>query len=252
MEGRPTRTRVIPMEDPLIDGRIGRNTMQRADPVRALVFLFPLFFCIAWLGFKKIPNTLYFSLIREDGLLESFEAVFFFAGGILAMAAARRLRDSGTGSRVGFFALLGAGMFLAALEEISWGQRFFHIPSPGFFRNHNTQGETTVHNLRFFQNLLPFAYIGAGLAGMLSWLAVRSAGRKIRETVSACVPDWTLALYFVPVFLIYLYIELACNGIGGCIIGRFIQWRDQEPAEFLMAMGLFLFVLKAHRNSQKP
>lgn len=47
------------------------------------------------------------------------------------------------------FVVLGLGLFLffAAGEEISWGQRIFGIKSSEFFKEHNSQGETNLHNL---------------------------------------------------------------------------------------------------------
>jgi hypothetical protein len=38
-------------------------------------------------------------------------------------------------------------LFFAAGEEISWGQRIFHIKSSEFFKERNSQGETNLHNL---------------------------------------------------------------------------------------------------------
>ena len=38
-------------------------------------------------------------------------------------------------------------LFFGAGEEISWGQRIFGIRSPGYFKQHNSQGETNIHNL---------------------------------------------------------------------------------------------------------
>jgi len=48
----------------------------------------------------------------------------------------------------GFF-LFALGMFLDAMEEISWGQRIFHFRSPQFFAAHNLQGEVNIHNFIF-------------------------------------------------------------------------------------------------------
>lgn len=37
--------------------------------------------------------------------------------------------------------------FFAAGEEISWGQRIFHIKTPEYFQEHNSQDELNIHNL---------------------------------------------------------------------------------------------------------
>ena len=39
------------------------------------------------------------------------------------------------------------GLFFGAGEEISWGQRIFHIESSKFFNENNSQKETNLHNM---------------------------------------------------------------------------------------------------------
>jgi hypothetical protein len=47
-----------------------------------------------------------------------------------------------------FAALFLIGFCIFAVgEEISWGQRLLHTRSPEFFKSHNSQQETNVHNL---------------------------------------------------------------------------------------------------------
>jgi len=43
--------------------------------------------------------------------------------------------------------ILGIFLFVAAGEEISWGQRILGIQSQDYFKENNTQGETNFHNL---------------------------------------------------------------------------------------------------------
>jgi len=38
-------------------------------------------------------------------------------------------------------------IFLASMEEISWGQHIFHFPSSRYFLENNLQEETNLHNL---------------------------------------------------------------------------------------------------------
>ncbi|MBL0702334.1 MAG: hypothetical protein JJV91_02510 [Desulfosarcina sp.] len=48
-----------------------------------------------------------------------------------------------------FLCLLFSGLIFlfGAGEEISWGQRIFHIETPEFFKKHNAQQEMNLHNL---------------------------------------------------------------------------------------------------------
>ena len=83
----------------------------------------------------------------EDGVLEWFTVL---ALATIAVVTARRLwSGSGRFSKrqkavlfcLALLATFGAG------EELSWGQRLFDTGVPEFFRLHNAQGETNIHNL---------------------------------------------------------------------------------------------------------
>jgi hypothetical protein len=56
---------------------------------------------------------------------------------------------------------LGILFFVAAGEEISWGQRIFGFEPPNLIKERNIQKEFTIHNLDFIQGedrLLPFSF----------------------------------------------------------------------------------------------
>jgi len=56
------------------------------------------------------------------------------------------------------YVLLCLGLFLIAMEEISWGQRLIGVHIPYIFAQHNYQSEFTVHNLYIFPSELLFYY----------------------------------------------------------------------------------------------
>ena len=58
------------------------------------------------------------------------------------------------------------------MEEIAWGQWFFHWETPAFWREVNRQGETTLHNVAGIQGhteLFRMAFAAGGLIGI--WCA---------------------------------------------------------------------------------
>ncbi len=84
---------------------------------------------------------------REDGIVEWGTALFLLVAGLVLGRHMLSLNASGRrGAAVlmGFYALL---FFLAAGEEISWGQRIVGWESGEFFQQHNKQVETNFHNL---------------------------------------------------------------------------------------------------------
>jgi hypothetical protein len=81
--------------------------------------------------------------------------------------------------------LLGVMLFFAAGEEISWGQRIFGIASSEYFKEHNAQGETNLHNLVVdgvkLNKLIFTVVLGVGMAAYLLLIPVvhaKSAGLK--------------------------------------------------------------------------
>jgi hypothetical protein len=81
--------------------------------------------------------------------------------------------------------LLGVMLFFAAGEEISWGQRILGIKSSEYFKEHNAQGETNLHNLVVdgvkLNKLIFTLALGVGMAVYLLVIPIvhaKSAGLK--------------------------------------------------------------------------
>ena len=104
----------------------------------------------------------YWILTDETGPVElSTFACFIIAAVVSArLAAETRRRGGGRSSSVvyGLFALF---MFLAAMEEISWGQSLLDFRTPAWLNEINAQGETNLHNLDPLTNLSSLGGPGA-------------------------------------------------------------------------------------------
>ncbi|WP_272007917.1 hypothetical protein [Roseovarius sp. ZX-A-9] len=93
------------------------------------------------------PTYFWATFAAEDKLVEYGTAFFLLVSSMVLLANARHL--SGRGLRLAaVMTLLYALMFfLAAGEEVSWGQRIFGWESGEFFQENNKQFETNFHNL---------------------------------------------------------------------------------------------------------
>ncbi|HET9314084.1 MAG TPA: hypothetical protein VFQ51_00785 [Vicinamibacteria bacterium] len=97
---------------------------------------------------------------HEDGPVESLGAAAFLAASVVFGAAWWRSRRSGREwwtrrllrGHPGYFALC-AILFVACMEEISWGQRVLGFKTPDAIARVNRQGEINIHNLAFFHGL---------------------------------------------------------------------------------------------------
>jgi len=84
---------------------------------------------------------------EEDGFIEWLTVLPLLMATVTAISYLIKLPSKR--SWLFFTSILTIALFsfFAAGEEISWGQRIFHIQSSEYFKEHNAQGETNLHNL---------------------------------------------------------------------------------------------------------
>jgi glucan phosphoethanolaminetransferase (alkaline phosphatase superfamily) len=91
---------------------------------------------------RLFNRELLYTLAREDGPYEDFEAAAYFLSAFLLLRVA-----SARGARNLWVLGLAVLFFLVGGEEISWGQRIFAVGTPETMRSINVQGETNLHNI---------------------------------------------------------------------------------------------------------
>lgn len=119
-----------------------------------IVFLVLLFSFL----FMNFTST-YDLLSHEDQLAEYLSALFLFISSLFFLKAVFYLfRNKKSSNPILFilFSVCSILFFLAAGEEISWGQRLFNIPTPDYLMAINDQNELNFHNInkKFFDRLL--------------------------------------------------------------------------------------------------
>ena len=95
------------------------------------------------------PEFFRYKYTVEDGPLETMTVFFLLTGSFTCIYRVFKLKSEKKTLFLMCTCILAALFFFGAGEEISWGQRIFDIQSNEFFKKHNTQGETTLHNLSF-------------------------------------------------------------------------------------------------------
>ena len=109
------------------------------------------------LALTYVPMFLSADLIelftKEDKILETLSAVFFFFTALMYILAYRRSgnyhSDTHTVLRRRSYLVLALLFFIFAGEEISWGQRIFNTGDSELIRDINRQSETNIHNLKW-------------------------------------------------------------------------------------------------------
>ncbi len=83
----------------------------------------------------------------EDGFIEWLTVIPLLIASVTAILYLTRLSARRSWLFVVSVLVIALFSFFAAGEEISWGQRLFGIQSSEYFKEHNAQGETNLHNL---------------------------------------------------------------------------------------------------------
>ncbi len=227
-----------------------------------LLFACPVLFVCGFLVLKFSFPAIYWSIVQEDDALECQQALCYFLSSVVSCSLAIRFLRNQQRIHGLLFLGLAVALLFVSLEEISWGQRFFHIPTPTFFQKYNTQHEISLHNLPVIQYRLSKMYVLAGTACAFGWLLIpRLFPLQRRTAIRYFLPDWFLTLFFVPVLLFYLYFMLSPILVArwGCEVCRIganntpIILRDQEPTESLFTLGFFLYLLhnKIRQNREQ-
>jgi cell division protein FtsW (lipid II flippase) len=98
-----------------------------------------------YLVYTDRPAFLKFT--QEDGIVEWLTVLGLLLGAFTCLGRIIKLKSQKGWIFLTVTLLLAIVLIFGAGEEISWGQRIFHIKSPEYFKEHNAQGETNIHNL---------------------------------------------------------------------------------------------------------
>lgn len=160
-----------------------------------LVLLLVLLIVLAGFVLLFVNKQLFDRYIQEDGLVEWLTVIgLLLASGVCFARFAKLLRRR----RFIFLAVnfvLCLLLFMAAGEEISWGQRIFNIKTPEYFQQHNLQNETNVHNLMINGIKINQVVFSLGLiSALVIYLAVFPLLYRRKQGFKNWINDWGIAL----------------------------------------------------------
>jgi hypothetical protein len=236
---------------PLHLGRLVSWIIRQREMIAWGIMLFPLLFITLMITGKLITPSFYRTLVAENNVVELATLLVY----LLASAAAASLvvdlwRQSHPIYAL-MYSVLSAGLFVIAMEEISWGQHLIKNPSPEFFERYNRQGETNLHNIDVFP--LHLSFIVVGLYGAFSRMILPAKLKKDNtKLVELLTPPYYLFLYFFITAALYIYYEylyftqlrpLGLEWEEFFTEAAFIAGKDQEPIELLLGLAFLLFVV---------
>jgi len=91
--------------------------------------------------------TLLRTMTQENGFFESMSVIVLLSITTYGCIALYRYSKQFSVAALVVIALMSLLTFIAAMEEMSWGQHLLHFQSSDFFLQNNQQHETNLHNL---------------------------------------------------------------------------------------------------------
>jgi hypothetical protein len=193
---------------------------------------------------------------KEDGIFEYLTALLFLGASFTLGWIFYKTRNV-------FFALLALLLFVGSGEEISWGQRIVGFGTPDYLKEHNVQGETTLHNIEILNSndfdstqktgwrkliTVDFLYkLFCMCFGVLLPVLVMYLGfvDQIAKKISLPVPPLLLGSFFLINWLVFKFIQTTLLPLG-----RGLQYYDTvgEIAEFLSAVVFFVLALSFNKT----
>jgi len=164
------------------------------------------------------------------------------------------------------FFVNGLGAFFVAGEEISWGQRIFGFSTPELLRQHNRQGELTLHNLDAFIYAFGYGHKTAArlIVGWLLLSLVVAVGfprhrDKIQQMGVPLIPVQLFPIFLLPslyyhfrdqfvvlrwdeIVELFLCIAMAAWALDLFLRHRWVRYSKGLPAVGIM-VGMFLLVV---------
>ena len=225
-------------------GDVARAVMALAnDSSRRLnIFLIPLIVWPFFLLYRVQITDLksYLRRISEGSLVEWLGFLFLLAAACLLWKAAAQASSAGLKLLIRSGSV---GLFVLSMEEMSWGQMIFNWGTPATLNEHNVQHETNIHNLSFWHShtwtVAACVFTLLFFLSVCGFLVRRSDSIRLGSWIDVVLPLGCTASYFGVAALMYWGVVAEKNGID--LI--YLHTREQEIAEFLFAVGVFIHVV---------
>ena len=228
----------------VIRGDVGRAVLALANDSanRLNIFLIPLMIWPFFLLYRVQISDLksYLRRISEGSLVEWLGFLLLLAAACLLWKAAVQASSNGLKLLIRSGSV---GLFVLSMEEMSWGQMIFNWGTPATLNEYNVQHETNIHNLSFWHShtwtVAACVFTLLFLLSVCGFLVRCSGSIRLGSWIDVILPLGCTASYFGVAALMYWGVVAEKNGID--LI--YLHTREQEIAEFLFAVGVFIHVV---------
>ena len=202
-----------------------------------LIVSFLIITVVIGIYFFYTNKDFYAYLVQEDGVFENLTSIFLFLSSFyLFYFFISNIKLKSIWWKMGIIIMI-IGLFFGAGEEISWGQRIFHIESSKFFNENNSQKETNLHNMivdgvklnkLIFSNLLSIIFSIYFLILPILWRKNNFIKKTINQFGIPIANNYQVIIFMISSLIIILSIS---------------NERKWEIWEYTFALTMFLIVL---------
>ncbi|MCF7569079.1 hypothetical protein L3X37_11985 [Sabulilitoribacter arenilitoris] len=140
--------------------------------ITLIIFITPFILTLIMGSFFIFRSTENFGfwLLEENSPIELLTFIIFLISGVFGIYTIRNINLPLEKYAKLFYIVFSLFLILIAMEEISWGQWFFHFETPREWSKINGQQETTLHNLNGMQGHSEFLRMFYGAGGVFGVL----------------------------------------------------------------------------------
>ncbi|GAA3641092.1 hypothetical protein [Flavivirga jejuensis] len=166
--------------------------------VLQIIIITPIIMTLCFLIFIINPATKSFGfwLVSENRPIEIFTFIFLIIGGLFGAYNSFKLRKYLESGPLIFYGIFSFFLIIVAMEEIAWGQWFFHFETPTEWAKMNRQGETTLHNLEIMGGHNEILRIIFGLGGIIG-VVLRNHPKIKKIGAPKILASWFLIIVFM-------------------------------------------------------
>ncbi len=213
------------------------NNYNVSKKAAVFIIFLPMALIICYNILLAVPSCRSFAfwLQDENKPIETFTFLFFLFGGILGIYLAIKMSKYTEKLMVLFYVFFSICLILIAMEEIAWGQWFLFFDTPEYWKKMNTQGETTIHNLKGFHGHNEILRLLFGFGGILG-IALGKYAMFKKIGVHIILLPWFIIIIFHSIADIFTNSENISNSIY-----RGLQ-ANSELIELLISISAFLYL----------
>lgn len=218
----------------LIIGLINHTNVWFSKNYKKIIFISSVCYLFFAFVVSLFPRDVFAKLSKEDRLIENVQFFVLLFGAFWAFKFARILFNKKNHVNAIIFFIVTIAFIFVAGDEISWGQRIFHIETPHTVALINDQKETTVHNLHFFSGLVRTLYILIGFYGAIAWILQAFFNQLKKEPFKYYIPPWFCTIFYFTGFAYNFFADF---------VREFSLYLWAESSELMLYSGMTLTML---------